>query len=46
MTKRLTYLAVADATGLLLGGRVPIILSRRADRLRARASVRSLPKVA
>ena len=36
LAKLLTYLANADAAGLVLGARVPIILTSRADSVRAR----------
>lgn len=36
LAKELTYLANADAAGLVLGARVPIILTSRADNLRTR----------
>jgi phosphate acetyltransferase len=34
--KNLTFLSHADAAGILLGARVPIILTSRADHLRTR----------
>jgi len=36
LAKQLTYLAKADSAGLVLGARVPIILTSRADSVRAR----------
>ncbi|HEY2399293.1 MAG TPA: hypothetical protein VGI23_03010 [Steroidobacteraceae bacterium] len=36
LAKELTYLAGADAAGVVLGAQVPIILTSRADNLRAR----------
>jgi phosphotransacetylase len=36
LAKLLTFLANADAAGLVLGARVPIILTSRADSVRAR----------
>jgi phosphotransacetylase len=36
LAKQLTYLANADSAGLVLGARVPIILTSRADTVRAR----------
>ena len=36
LAKNLTFLARADAAGIVLGARVPIILSSRADPLRSR----------
>ncbi len=36
LAKNLTFLAKADAAGIVLGARVPIILTSRADSLRAR----------
>jgi phosphate acetyltransferase len=36
LAKELTFLANADAAGIVLGARVPIILTSRADNLRAR----------
>jgi phosphotransacetylase len=36
LAKQLTYLAGADSAGLVLGARVPIILTSRADSVRAR----------
>jgi phosphate acetyltransferase len=36
LAKNLTFLAHADAAGLVLGARVPIILTSRADSVRAR----------
>jgi phosphate acetyltransferase len=36
LAKQLTFLANADSAGLVLGARVPIILTRRADSVRSR----------
>jgi phosphate acetyltransferase len=36
LAKNLTFLAKADAAGMVLGARVPIILTSRADSVRAR----------
>jgi phosphate acetyltransferase len=36
LAKNLTFLSGADAAGIVLGARVPIILTSRADKLRAR----------
>ena len=36
LAKQLTFLANADSAGLVLGARVPIILTSRADRVRSR----------
>ena len=36
LAKELTFLANADAAGIVLGARVPIILTSRADNLRTR----------
>ena len=36
LAKNLTFLLKADAAGIVLGARVPIILTSRADSLRAR----------
>jgi phosphotransacetylase len=36
LAKQLTFLARADAAGLVLGARVPVILTSRADNVRAR----------
>jgi phosphate acetyltransferase len=36
LAKQLTFLANADAAGLVLGARVPIILTSRADTVRTR----------
>src|SRR5262249_38671701 len=36
LAKNLTFLAKADAAGIVLGARVPIILTSRADSVRAR----------
>ena len=36
LVKELTFLANADAAGIVLGAQVPIILTSRADNVRAR----------
>jgi phosphate acetyltransferase len=36
LAKNLTFLARADAAGIVLGARVPIILTSRADSVRSR----------
>src|SRR3954463_1071835 len=36
LAKNLTFMAKADATGIVLGARVPIVLTSRADSVRAR----------
>ena len=36
LAKLLSYLAKADSAGLVLGARVPVILTSRADSVRAR----------
>jgi phosphotransacetylase len=36
LAKQLTFLANADSAGLVLGARVPIVLTSRADPIRAR----------
>ena len=36
LAKELSFLAGADAAGIVLGARVPIILTSRADNLRTR----------
>ena len=36
LAKQLTFLANADSAGLVLGARVPVILTSRADSVRAR----------
>jgi phosphate acetyltransferase len=38
LAKNLTFLAKADAAGIVLGARVPIILTSRADSVRARTA--------
>jgi phosphotransacetylase len=38
MAKQLSFLANADSAGLVLGARVPIILTSRADSLRSRVA--------
>jgi len=46
LAKQLIYLAGADAAGLVLGARVPIILTSRADTLRVRLVSAALAKLA
>ena len=36
LAKQLTFLANADAAGIVLGARVPIVLTSRADSVRSR----------
>jgi phosphotransacetylase len=36
LAKQLTFMAQADAAGIVLGARVPIVLTSRADSVRAR----------
>ena len=36
LVKELTFLANADAAGIVLGARVPVLLTSRADSVRAR----------
>src|SRR5215510_8010391 len=38
LAKQLTFLANADSAGIVLGARVPIILTSRADSVRARSA--------
>jgi phosphotransacetylase len=38
LAKELTFLADADAAGIVLGARVPIILTSRADHVRSRVA--------
>lgn len=45
LAKQLIYLAGADAAGLVLGARVPIILTSRADTLRVRLVSAALAKL-
>ena len=42
LAKNLTFLANADAAGIVLGARVPIVLTSRADALRARMASAAL----
>lgn len=42
LAKNLTFLANADAAGVVLGARVPIMLTSRADALRARMASAAL----
>jgi len=46
LAKQLTYLAGADAAGIVLGARVPIILTSRADNVRARLASVAVMKLA
>ncbi|OCC22485.1 enoyl-CoA hydratase [Croceicoccus estronivorus] len=46
LAKQLIYLAGADAAGLVLGARVPIILTSRADSLKVRLASVALAKLA
>jgi hypothetical protein len=45
LAKQLIYLAQADAAGLVLGARVPIILTSRADSLRVRLASSALARL-
>ena len=36
LAKQLTYVSKADAAGIVLGARIPIMLTSRADNLRTR----------
>lgn len=46
LAKQLIYLAGADAAGLALGARVPIVLTSRADSLKVRLASVSLARIA
>ena len=46
LAKQLTYLAGADAAGIVLGARVPIVLTSRADKVRARLASLAVMKLA
>ena len=46
LAKQLTYLAGADAAGIVLGARVPIVLTSRADSVRARLASLAVMKLA
>jgi phosphotransacetylase len=46
LAKLLSFLARADSAGLALGARVPIILTSRADSLRARVASCAVAKLA
>ncbi|HEX6851968.1 MAG TPA: phosphate acyltransferase, partial [Candidatus Polarisedimenticolaceae bacterium] len=46
LAKQLTFLANADSAGLVLGARVPIILTSRADSVRARIASCAVAKLA
>jgi phosphate acetyltransferase len=47
LAKQLQYLAGADAAGIVLGARVPIVLTSRADNVRTRlASIAVMKLVA
>jgi phosphate acetyltransferase len=45
LAKQLIYLAGADAAGLVLGARTPIILTGRSDSLRVRLASAALAKL-
>lgn len=45
LAKQLIYLAGADAAGLVLGARVPIILTSRSDSLKVRLASVALAKL-
>jgi len=45
LAKQLIYLSQADAAGLVLGARVPIILTSRADSLRVRLASSALARL-
>lgn len=45
LAKQLMYFAGADAAGLVLGARIPIILTSRADSLRVRLASAALAKL-
>jgi phosphate acetyltransferase len=45
LAKQLIYLGGADAAGLVLGARVPIILTSRADSVKARLASAALAKL-
>jgi phosphate acetyltransferase len=46
LAKQLVYFAGADAAGLVLGARLPIIVTSRADSIRARLASAALAKLA
>jgi len=46
LAKQLTYLAGADAAGIVLGARVPIVLTSRADNVRSRLASAAVMKLA
>jgi len=46
LAKQLQYLAGADAAGIVLGARVPIILTSRADNVRTRLVSAAVMKLA
>jgi phosphate acetyltransferase len=46
LAKQLMYFAGADAAGIVLGARLPIILTSRADSLRVRLASAALAKLA
>ena len=46
VAKLLTFLAKADSAGLVLGARVPIILTSRADSVRSRIASCAVAKLA
>jgi phosphotransacetylase len=45
LVKELTFLAHADAAGIVLGAKVPIILTSRADSIRARLASCAVAKL-
>jgi len=45
LTKQLQYLAGADAAGIVLGTRVPIVLTSRADSVRVRIASTAVLKL-
>jgi phosphotransacetylase len=45
VAKQLQYLAGADAAGIVLGTRVPIVLTSRADNVRARLASTAVLKL-
>jgi len=46
LAKQLIYLEAADVAGLVLGARVPIVLTSRADSLKVRLASLSLARLA
>jgi phosphotransacetylase len=45
LVKELTFLAGADAAGIVLGAQVPVILTSRADSVRARLASCAIAKL-